>query len=143
MLCLSNDSLAVPYLNAWGFNKSFLKQRKLQYLCPLSPLPNIVFTSSQKLSWDHTSHIEERIEFKIFLPAYQCLHGTAPSYLREMLKECVPPQKKNMKTYGGRSFSVPQNYEISFQILSGQLGVWQSSNDNWTHICSKMYISNN
>ena len=25
----------------------------------------------------------------------------------------------------------------------GQLGVWQSSNDNWKHICSKMYLSNN
>ena len=25
----------------------------------------------------------------------------------------------------------------------GQLGVWQSSNDDWKHICSKMYISIN
>ena len=38
---------------------------------------------------------------------------------------------------------VPQNYGISSQIIFGQLGVWQSSNDNWKHICSKMYLSNN
>ena len=38
---------------------------------------------------------------------------------------------------------VPQNYGISSQIIFGQLGVWQSSNDNWKHICSKMYFSNN
>ena len=38
---------------------------------------------------------------------------------------------------------VPQNYEISSQLIFGQLGVWQSSNDNWKHICSKMYLSNN
>ena len=29
----------------------------------------------------------------------------------------------------------------SAQIIFGQLGVWQSSNDNWKHICSKMFIS--
>ena len=47
-----------------------------------------------------------------------CLHGTAPSYLRELLKEYVPPRtlrstsknllcepRNNMKTYGDRSFS--------------------------------------
>ena len=38
---------------------------------------------------------------------------------------------------------VPQNYGISSQIVFGQLGVWQSSNHNWKHICSKMYLSNN
>ena len=38
---------------------------------------------------------------------------------------------------------VPQNYGISSQIIFGQLGVWQFSNDNWKHICSKMSLSNN
>ena len=28
-------------------------------------------------------------------------------------------------------------------IIKNYLGVWQSSNDNWKHICSKMYLSNN
>ena len=38
---------------------------------------------------------------------------------------------------------LPQNYGISSQIIFGQLGVWQSSNGNWKHICSKMYLSIN
>ena len=66
----------------------------------------------------HWLPVRKRIEFKILLLAYMCLHGTAPSYLREMLKEYVPPRKlrstsknllceprTNMKTYGDRSFS--------------------------------------
>ena len=64
------------------------------------------------------SNTRKRIEFKILLLAYKCLHGTAPSYLRELLKEYVPPRtlrstsknllcepRNNMKTYGDRSFS--------------------------------------
>ena len=66
----------------------------------------------------HWLPVRKRIEFKILLLAYKCLHGTAPSYLREMLKEYVPPRtlrstsknllcepRTNMKTYGDRSFS--------------------------------------
>ena len=66
----------------------------------------------------HWLPVRKRIEFKILLLAYMCLHGTAPSYLREMLKEYVPPRtlrstprnllcepRTNMKTYGDRSFS--------------------------------------
>ena len=46
-------------------------------------------------------------------------------------------------TVTDRLVPVPQNYGISSQIIFGQLGVWQSSNDDWKHICSKMYISIN
>ena len=46
-------------------------------------------------------------------------------------------------TVTDRLVPVPQNYGISSQIIFGQLGVWQSSNDNWKHICSKMHISIN
>ena len=66
----------------------------------------------------HWLPVRKIIEFKILLLAYKCLHGTAPSYLREMLKEYVPPRtlrstsknllcepRTNMKTYGDRSFS--------------------------------------
>ena len=66
----------------------------------------------------HWLPVRQRIEFKILLLAYKYLHGTAPSYLREMLKEYVPPRalrstsknllcepRTNMKTYGDRSFS--------------------------------------
>ena len=78
----------------------------------------------------------------------------APSYLREMLREYVPPwtlrspsknllcePKTNMKTYGDRSFSAcASKLWNQLPIISGQLGVWQSSNDNWKHICSKISI---
>ena len=40
----------------------------------------------------HWLPVRKRIEFKILLLAYKCLHGTAPSYLRELLKEYVPPR---------------------------------------------------
>ena len=38
----------------------------------------------------HWLPVRKRIEFKILLLAYKCLHGTAPSNLREILKEYVP-----------------------------------------------------
>ena len=60
----------------------------------------------------------KRIEFNILLLTYKCLHGTAPSYLREMLIEYVPSwtlratsnnllcePRTNIKSYGDRSFS--------------------------------------
>ena len=66
----------------------------------------------------HWLPVRKRIEFKILLLAYKCLQGTAPSYLRELLKEYVPPRtlrstsknllcepRNNMKTYDDRSFS--------------------------------------
>ena len=106
----------------------------------------------------HWLPVRKRIEFKILLLAYKCLHGTAPSYLREMLNRVCPTtdteiniqeltlraenQHENL-TVTDHLVPVPQNYGISSQIIFGQLGVWQSSNDNWKHICSKMYLSNN
>ena len=66
----------------------------------------------------HWLPVRKRIEFKILLLAYKCLHGTAPSYLREMLKEYVPTRtlrstsknllcepRTNMKTYDDRPFN--------------------------------------
>ena len=60
----------------------------------------------------HWLPVRKKIEFKILLLAYKCLHGTASSYLREMLKEYIPPRtlisasknllcepRNNMKTY--------------------------------------------
>ena len=38
----------------------------------------------------HWLPVRKGIEFKILLLAYKCLHGTASTYLREMLKEYVP-----------------------------------------------------
>ena len=66
----------------------------------------------------HRLPVRKRIEFKIQRLAYKCLHGTAPSYLRELLKEYVPRRtlrstsknllfepRTNMKTYSDRLFS--------------------------------------
>ena len=68
----------------------------------------------------HWLPVRKRIEFNIPLLAYECLHGTAPSYLRELLKEYVLPRtlrstsksllcepRTNMKSHGytDRSFS--------------------------------------
>ena len=93
----------------------------------------------------HWLPVRKRIEFKILLLAYKCLHETAPSYLREMLKEYVPPQtlrsisknllcelrtNMNIPTVTDHLVPVPENYGISSQIIFGQLGLWQSSNDN-------------
>ena len=67
----------------------------------------------------HCSTVKKRIKCKIVLLVYTCLHGTAPSYLREMLKDYAPPRtlrstsknllceaRTNMKTYGDRSIGV-------------------------------------
>ena len=72
---------------------------------------------TQVLKELHWLPVRKRIEFKILLLAFKYLHETAP-YLRELLKEYVPPQtlrstsknllcesRNNMKTYGDRSFS--------------------------------------
>ena len=72
------------------------------------------YLRKQQMELTHTS----QEEFEILLLAYKCLHGTAPSYLREMLKEYVPTRtlrstsknllyepRTNMKTYDDRSFS--------------------------------------
>ena len=104
----------------------------------------------------HWLPVRKRIEFKILLLAYKCLHGTAPSYLRELLKEYVPPRtlrstsknllcepRNNMKTYGDRSFSacapklwnqLPDNIRAA-----GSVAIFKRQK----HICSKMYISIN
>ena len=42
------------------------------------------------LKEQHWLPVRKRIEFKILLLAYKRLHGTAPSYLRELLKKVCP-----------------------------------------------------
>ena len=60
----------------------------------------------------------QHLQLHFLLLAYKCLHGTAPSYLREMRKKYAPTRtlgstsknllcepRTNMNTYGDRSFS--------------------------------------
>ena len=99
--------------------------------------------------------VRKRIEFKILILVYKCLHGTAPSYLMELLKEYVPPwalrstsknllcePRNNMKTYSDRSFSacVPQLWiQLPDNIwAAGSVAIFKRQLKN---ICSKMYIS--
>ena len=73
-----------------------------ELICKLQRVQNIaarVITLTKKhdhitpvLKELHWLPVRKRIEFKILLLAYKCLHGTAPSYLSEILKEYVPPR---------------------------------------------------
>ncbi|KAK6187795.1 hypothetical protein SNE40_005741 [Patella caerulea] len=67
----------------------------------------------------HWLRISERIEFKILIIVYQCLHGNAPSYLRELVnpyqstrslrsqsQHYITVSKWNLKKFGFKSFEV-------------------------------------
>ena len=67
----------------------------------------------------HWLPINERIEYKLLLITYKCVHGLAPSYLTDLLKNHVPPRtlrsssmglldpprQIHTSTYGERAFS--------------------------------------
>ena len=72
-----------------------------ELICKLQRVQNNAATVITQKKHDHITPVLEelhwlpvrkRIELKILLLAYKCLHGTAPSYLRELLKEYVPPR---------------------------------------------------
>ena len=98
--------------------------------------------------------VRMRIEFMILLLASKCLHGTAP-FEGNAERVCPTTDTDLHPTYSvsheptwkptvtDRLVPVPLNYGIISHIIFGQLRVWQSSNDNWKHIGSKMYISIN
>ena len=67
----------------------------------------------------HWLPIEERITFKIAVITFKALHGAAPSYITDLIKPYTPGRllrssdqlllstsKVNLKTYGGRSFTI-------------------------------------
>jgi hypothetical protein len=67
----------------------------------------------------HWLPVNRRIEFKILLLCYKCLHGKGPAYLSELLVPYKPSRnlrsassnllvepKSDMKTYGDRAFSI-------------------------------------
>ena len=104
----------------------------------------------------HWLPVRKKIEFKILLLAYKCLHGTAPSYLRELLKEYVPPRtlrstsknllcepRTNMKTYGDRSFSAcaPKLWnQLPDNILAaGSVAIFKRQLK--THLFKDVYIN--
>lgn len=66
----------------------------------------------------HWLPVSERIEFKVLLITYKCLHGRGPDYLCDMIKPYVPPRPlrsgekyeivdygKVNNYYGGRAFA--------------------------------------
>ena len=81
-----------------------LKVRKFDHITP----------ALKKLHW---LPIEQRVTFKILLMVYKSLHGLAPPYIRDLLKEYIPSRslrsvnsmllcvpRTRLTTYGDRSF---------------------------------------
>lgn len=67
----------------------------------------------------HWLPIEQRIQFKVLMLTFKCLKGQAPRYLMDMIRHYTPKRnlrsssknflsepRFNLKTYGGRAFSV-------------------------------------
>ena len=66
----------------------------------------------------HWLPIEQRITFKIAVITFKALHGAAPSYITDLINPYTPGRlrssnqlllstsKFNLKTYGGRSFTI-------------------------------------
>ena len=67
----------------------------------------------------HCESHEQRITFKIAVITFKVLHGAAPSYITDLIKPYTPGRllrssnqfllstsKFNLKTYGGRSFTI-------------------------------------
>ena len=129
-------------------------------------MPHRVITLAKK--YDHITPVlkelhwlpvRKRIEFNILILAYKCLHGTLHpltwgkcwkimshhGHWDQHPRTYSASREPTWPIYADEYHLVPepQNYGMSSQIIFGQLGVWQSSNDNWKHICSKMYLSNN
>ena len=86
----------------------------------------------------HWLPIRSRIDFKILLLTYQCLHGTAPAYLQDLVQQYQPARNLRSKdkyllsapamtttSYGSRSFqstavqlwnSLPLNVKLAETI---------------------------
>ena len=78
--------------------------------------PNISIRSTLKRQ--HWLPVAERIEFKIATMIFKALHGLAPDYLTELLRQYIPPRPlrsslnplllipRSRNKYGQRAFSV-------------------------------------
>ena len=114
-------SSRLDYRNSLLYRLPDYLLEKLQYvqnsaarLVTYTPISNHISPVRKDLHW---LPVKSRIEFKILLLTYKTLHGLAPTYLRELLKEkpvtglrsdklnlLLPPKTKQI-TYGDRSFS--------------------------------------
>ena len=76
-------------------------------------------TQLRQLCQLHWLPVEQRILYKILLLTYKALNGLAPLYLCDMLERYIPVRRLrpsdnyhlsvpryNLKSYGGRAFSV-------------------------------------
>ena len=81
----------------------------------------------------HWLPIEHRITFKIAVITFKALHGAAPNYITDLIKPYTPGRllrssnqlllstsKFNLKTYGGRSFTIaaPSVWTVSYTHLT-------------------------
>ena len=94
--------------------------------------------------------IEHRITFKIAVITFKALHGAAPNYITYLIKPYTPgrlprssnqlllsTRKFNLKTYGGRSFtiaapSVWNTHTLPFELRScNSLSSFESKLNTW------------
>ena len=97
--------------------------RSLQYV--LNSVARLIHVTSRHehitplLIQLHWLPIEYRITFKIAVITYKALHGAVPNYITDLIKPYTPGRllrssnqlllsspKFNLKTYGGRSFTI-------------------------------------
>ena len=110
-----------------------LKKRKTYHIIPLF----------QFLHW---FPIQQRIQYKINTLCYNCITGTAPSYLCDCLQLYTPSltlrsasdtlslqiPRTRLSTVGSRAFSVlgPSTWNMTFPFLSDRNPLWTHSNVN-------------
>ena len=122
-ICKSTIEDCVRIIDLWMLaNKLKLNSDKTEILvfsscyCPRPTLNNHVTPLLIQLHW---LPIEQRITFKIAFITFKALHGSAPDYITELIKPYTPSRslrssnklllfkpRFNLKTYGGRSFTM-------------------------------------
>ena len=117
-LCYCKDRLTiVTHCSTVSLNVSF--KRVLNSAARLIHLTSRYEHVTPLLIQLHWLPIEQRITFKIAVITFKALHGAAPSYITDLIKPYTPGRllrssnqfllstsKFNLKTYGGRSFTI-------------------------------------
>ena len=74
--------------------KNINRLQKLQNSCArlitFTPRTEHITPTLQQLHW---LPIDKRLQFKILVHTYRCLNGSAPSYMKDMLKPYTPDQR--------------------------------------------------
>ena len=120
---VSYDTLWIDYCNSLLHGQLKCILQSLQSV--LNSAARLIHLSSRYehvtslLIQRHWLPIEQRITFKIAVITFKALHGSAPDYITELIKPYTPSRslrssnklllfkpRFNLKTYGGRSFTM-------------------------------------